>query len=1221
MKFTIRDMRQKDDAGKPMFKVISGSGESAPAALQFPWEITVGGRADGLFAELAWYQEKYLELTTEDFQKRADEIKDALFEWGRSCFNALFGARPASDWYARVRGDTQALNNLIIEVESGDAAILSWPWEALNDGELQFFATRCRFERRIGGLDEPITDIPGLDGGQLNILYIIARPGGDRDPVGFQTLARPLADLVREEGWPVRIDVLRPPTFAALRELLEENPNFYHIVHFDGHGGFSPPAGAGYGAGHYDTYERFGAEGLLAFESGEPGEAGELVSAETLGRLLNRHNIPLVALNACQSAMMGSEDDGVYASVAGSLLRAGVRVVVAMSYSLWLEGAEYFVKTFYKSLFKQGLTAEAIRAGREEMYVKRYRDTLYGEAEFHDWIVPVLYNRGGGSLPKVRSGQIRESALRETDFKLDKYGIIGRDRDIRRLEEAIREKPAGILIHGMAGEGKSTLARGFLRWLEDTNGLGEGCLWFTFERGTTVESLVHNLLLLLGVASLPSGLQDNINLLTQILKQTKLFIVWDNFESFSAATAEAGAERQYERDLLRRLLQDLDGGKTKILITSRSKEEWISQECYPVPILGLAGKELWQYCVEVTRRQRIPLRRDADYEALMEKLGGNPLAVRAILLRLKEKSAKALLDELDSAFIGIEGDDSTKRIQAALSVFDSGLSEAYAPALRLLGLHEHHADADLIDIMLKQTGEDAPVSACFAALEGAGLCGHMGNNLYRLHPALRTCLARVHPAAEAGKRVFVDTMGRLANEYGNMELHEQRDVFELFGASFTRALKLARELDMRNAVLALQYGLGDYAKNTRNFYEAERLFNRRLADAREYRDKDSEATSLDRLSSIAYDLHDLDKAEDLRKRVLGISTELNDEKGMAVDYHQLGMLAQKRRDFAAAEDWYRQSLDIKLKLKDERGATLTYGQLGNLAKEQRYFDAAENWYRQSLDISLKLKDEHSAAQTYHNLGMVAHERRDFAVAEDRYRQSLDIFLELKDKHSAASTYHQLGIVAQERRDFAAADDRYRQSLDIKLKLNDKHGAAQTYHQLGNLAQERGDFDAAESWYRQSLDIELKLNNAYGAAQTYHQLGNVAYLNRNFDAAEDWYRQSLDIKLKLKDAHGAAQTYHQLGMVAQELRDFDAAEDWYRQSLDIKLKLKDAYGAGLTYHQLGILSIERKEYAAADEYLNTALEIFVRYKDTYSEGITRRNLDRLNKERKGGSPDA
>jgi len=67
-------------------------------------------------------------------------------------------------------------------------------------------------------------------------MLIIARPY-DND-VGYHALSRPIVEQVKKHRWPVHIDVLRPPTFAQLRKVPHAKPGFYHLVHFDGHGGY-----------------------------------------------------------------------------------------------------------------------------------------------------------------------------------------------------------------------------------------------------------------------------------------------------------------------------------------------------------------------------------------------------------------------------------------------------------------------------------------------------------------------------------------------------------------------------------------------------------------------------------------------------------------------------------------------------------------------------------------------------------------------------------------------------------------------------------------------------------------------------------------------------------------------------------------------------------------------------------------------------------------------
>jgi hypothetical protein len=70
----------------------------------------------------------------------------------------------------------------------------------------------------------------------IHILLITARPyEGD---VRYRALSRPLVELIEKQLLPAQVTALRPPTFDTLRAHLRERPAYYHIVHFDGHGGY-----------------------------------------------------------------------------------------------------------------------------------------------------------------------------------------------------------------------------------------------------------------------------------------------------------------------------------------------------------------------------------------------------------------------------------------------------------------------------------------------------------------------------------------------------------------------------------------------------------------------------------------------------------------------------------------------------------------------------------------------------------------------------------------------------------------------------------------------------------------------------------------------------------------------------------------------------------------------------------------------------------------------
>jgi tetratricopeptide (TPR) repeat protein len=1160
MQLQIRHIEKTN--GKPQFEIVCmPNGKHSEAVCLVPPDETIIEQHNITLQEgLQWYLEEYLELPIETYKKRAKSIQEAIRKWGKETFKTLFDSGLARNWFHE--GREEESTTMDIKIVSENPAILAWPWEALESESYGFIALKYHIERQLCKIADPQFPKDNLPKNQLNILYIISRPYGEND-VDLLTLAKPLVDFAfaGNEIWPVNIELLRPPTFDRLLEVLNKKRNFYHIVHFDGHGGYDSNGAQNRINAMNDRFT--GSEGRLVFEM-ESGNGGDPILAEMLGELLSEHNIPVMVLNACRSAMTDEEAKTPYSSVAASLLKAGVYSVVAMSYNLWVSGAKKFFSGFYRQLFEVGNIAEAVRIGRQEMYRNNERDRFARRVQFYDWIVPVLYQQlpyGYSILPKLTPSTDRTSILPKKDFEMDSYGFIGRDHDISQLEKAVqRQSQAGILIHGMSGEGKTTLVKGFLRWLEDTKGLDNMPFWFNFGDISVndVFETLANRLLAIPLHTLP--LEEKISAVVKKLKTERFFLVWDNLESVYGIprTGVSDLIPEKGRQMLKRFLHELRGGRTKVLITSHTTEEWLAvQECFRLPLEGLQDEELWQYCnAIVADLGRTLNQEDKNYQDLLNKLDGNPLALRAVLLRLRESDAAELLAELEENFNGLQGDDATKHIQAALAVFERGLDRAFTPVLRLLGLHEDSADTEIIQIMLKTTKtetEPHTIINCFSALESAGLCRRIASTLYKLHPTLHSCLARLYPVEKAERRVFAKIMSSLISVHTPREFQKQRIMtLSLFGANFRRALYITRELHMKNAELLLIMELALYTMESRNFMEAERLFTESVQTARNNGKEEMESAAYHGLGIVAQERHDLNTAADWYIRALEIEQKpgKEEENNMAATYHQLGIVAQEGNDFITAERLYRKALEIKQRTGDEHGIATTYHQLGLMAEERRYLTEAENYNRMALEIAQRLGDEYLMAGTYHQMGIVAQERSDLTAAERWYTKALEIEQNLGDDFRMARTCHQFGLLTQERNDLASAEDWYRKSLLLKQRIGDEYGMAGTYHQLGTVALVQRDLAAAEEWNKKALEIMEKLGDEYGMAGTYYQLGMVSQVKGELTTAEICYKNALEIMEKFGDEHGKVITYHQLGTVTQAKGELTTSEDWYKKALEI-----------------------------------------------------------------------
>ena len=916
-------IRHVESGDPPKFQAIcpQDARSTDTVAIPSPIGFPVEGRPNSdLMCELRWYLERFLGYPFPPETEHAERVRDALRKWGEEAFNKLFGDRRGGEIFNdATREGYEALHLLI---SSDDPKVLGWPWEALQDPRAGQLAQLSQIERRLNTTIKPEKVAKRWPKDQVNILLVTARPyEGD---VRYRSISRPLVELIEKFDLPAQVTVLRPPTFENLREHLRERPNHYHIVHFDGHGAYGVnPAHAG----HSHMFQ--GPEGHLIFEDaqGKPSP----ITAEQLSVLLREHHIPAVVLNACQAAMVDQGAKDPFASVAAALLKSGIRSVVAMAYSLYVSGAQEFLPAFYRDLFRTGDVSQAVRSGRQQMFRQKER-VRFLDVQLDDWLVPVVYQQEpfdfsfAKKAKKVKAdgGPELPGEARDTE---NPYGFIGRDGAILALERAMRRPPAGLLIHGLGGVGKTTLARGLLQWLRATNGLGYGCFWFTFQDIRAAEFVFNRMgEALSGPQFITAEMDQKLDALAEAFKKTPFLIVWDNFEVVRGipGTPVAATLSAEDQDLLKIFLAKLRGGSTKVIITSRSDEAWLGGPtvCYELPIGGLQGEERWDYCEVILRDLGLTIdRKDADLVTLMDLLGGHPLAMRVILPRLAKQKAAALIQALQSNLtaLGPSGDPAQDKLFATLRFAEQSLPDDLRPLLMPLALHEQFVVAYSLEVIAKQVDESwtrAQVDHFLGALALAGLLRDRGQGLFEMHPALTGFLRAVRPQGASGEpgerwsRAFVDLMGQLADQLGPLPLHEQRWPFFIHGAKFRVALEEAGRLGMDEHFEMLLQSLAAHAQNTRNFQEAAHLFERLATFRKNHRDEEGEAPA----------------------------------------YQSLGAIAQERRDFAGAEQWYRQALAISEKHEDEHGAVRTYYSLGAIAQERRDFAGAEQWYRQAGDL-------------------------------------------------------------------------------------------------------------------------------------------------------------------------------------------------------------------------------------------------------------------------------
>jgi tetratricopeptide (TPR) repeat protein len=1128
-------------------KYIPATDESKPR-VQVRYRPEIGAQAqeretefDFSFEEayrrqIQWYLEEYLLFPWGEFRTRARQTEELMTMLGEQMFEAVFGSRRTSALYAHV---ADRLGETRIVIQASDPEGIALPWELLRDQERGEYGDLARLAHTFvrSQSDLIFEPSPAPAGDTFNILMVISRPGGPEGDVPFQSVARPMLELFRQHRDLIQLDVLRPPTFEQLSRVLAEKPNYYHVLHFDGHGTFPQ------GSDGTQFYAQPGQQGLLVFE-GEAGKPPREVTGAELGGLLAGKGVPIVLLNACQSGM--THPESLYPSVGNELLKAGCRGVVAMSYSVYVQTAKRFMARLYEGLINGEELGRALALGREDLRTNPQRNSPIGEIDLHDWVVPVLFEAA-----PVQAIQPKKILHLDLDILQDQqaqagseidtpeppvFGFVGRDGVVLDLERAFQTETT-VLLQGMAGVGKTEMAMGFARWLAETSALDGPIFFFHFEQylplaqvydrvGGAFNDLIQEQL---GQDWHLLNAQQRRQVALEILRQVPCLMIWDNFEPVAGFPKGSSSDwKPEEQRELRDFLRDLGGGRTKVLLTSRRDEKWWLGNIYRrVELGGLKLLEAQELALRVMRRAGLKpqeIKALPQYNDLLKYLKGNPLAIQVILPELQRKTPDELLSALKTGEATFGEDDPKLGRDRSLSSSLTYRLEALDPELYqqlgVLALFQGFVDADVLVMicevegapeLLAGLGPDEWLGRLDKATE-VGLLRGVGQGYYTVHPALpwffhdllrETFPDRVAWFEGAFSGVYASYGGYLDGLFKtNTQL-----AMNLLGAeenNLVYALRLARQREGWDDVSGILFGIRNLYTTQDRWVEWERLVAGVEAEITDGRGEPLPGREslwrgiLGFQAEIADYVRDFEKAQGIYLRLKEHYEGAGDDHNVAVALHQLGRIAEERRQFDEAERWYRQSLEIEERIGDEHGQAKALHQLGMIAEERRQFDEAERWYRQSLEIKERLGNEHGQASTLHQLGMIAQERRQFDEAERWYRQSLEIVERIGDEHGQAITLHQLGSIAQERRQFDEAERWYRQSLEIVERLGNEHGQAITLHQLGRIAQEQGNIEQAVELYKQSELLFIRLNDPYSLEVVRKSLNRVQGKKSNQD---------------------------------------------------------------------------------------------------------------------------
>jgi tetratricopeptide (TPR) repeat protein len=1005
------------------------------------------------------------------------------------------------------------------------------PWELLaRDTFLADHATRPFSPVRVCNATH---EWPQQANRPLRVLFMACSPVNlpDDRVLRFEEEESLILDAAR--GRSIELEVEESGSLAGLGQRLADfGDGHFDVVHLTGH------------ANIQDGNPYFAAED--DFGQAKPAFADDL--GEAFGTIWPR----VVVVSGCKTGQAGP--GGAFPSLSEKLVESGAAAVVGWSASVADPTGNVCAQHLYGELCAARPLCESVAEARRELL----------KANRSDWHLLRLYTGQGPLGPLVTPAKTKGRAhvpLRPARTQMLSQGcktevatretFVGRRRPLQHCLRALASVPGtpdhvhGVLVHGMGGLGKSSLAARLMDRLhnhrrvvipgafDETEFIRRAADQLPAEAGKLLNepdlSLRHRLR---AVFEGPLATDPAIFLFDDFEHSIDLSLDGD-LPSPSASSSCRGAIHRARscrgaihgapapdpadysppaedldpdaRSVLAALFHALEdtGSESRAIVTSRCQ--------FPVPAPGrllerglssMRGAELAKKCDLLKAWQKGNPVADELRDAALSAADGNPRLLEAldkVLMQYAAADAQAILAAMEAAadefreevlaeqLIAREG-EAMRRLLALWTLPALPVPEA---AFRALA-----GDGDLGDALTR---------AVSVGLVETGLDEVTQQPLYHVSDTLGPLVATAATpdegeaaaarAAEALHQLWWGAGGgpgedrareilRLAVQGKHLEVAAQ------VGRGVSSALHEQSRFREAAAVAALGLTVGEDYRLLRSLARAEEVLGEAFAAFHHYR----RALAL------------CPTGDDVPREILQVRA--------AILGNLAGLHAQ-RGEVDQALTLYQQSLDIREQIADARGKAATLDSMADIHSQRGDLHRAVTLYQQCVDIHEQIADARGKAATLHETDVIQPQRGEIDQALTLCRQALDIYEQIGDARGKGGTLHQMAGIYAQRGEIAQALTLYRQSLNTREQIGDARGKAATLHQMAGIHAQRGEIDQALTLYRQSLDIKEQIGDARGKAATLAEMGFVAWKQGDVSGARTYYAEAASILVAMR----------------------------------------------------------------------------------------------------------
>ena len=1015
------------------------------------------------------------------------------------------------------------------------------PWEVLHDRE-GFLIDRTfpkvvtvRWTKGEVAASEP-ADRP------LRVMFMATDPEGVEPRLNFEGEEGRILDATRGAALTLRVE--ESGCVSELKKTWRRyGDNHFDVFHLTGHASIADD-GQPFFITETETGDRHDAK------------AGEIVDAL-------RFRLPrLVFLSGCRTGQAGEQ--GATPSMAEALLNLGLTAVLGWGRPIGDDVATLAAACLYEALASANSLVEAIAATyqklREENISNWYLLRLYGRGKLDVSLAALVEPMGDRLLPM--SSEIEQLFLDPDDATTPRVvrreDFVGRRRILQSSLRRLQGNDLGVLLHGMGGLGKTTVAKRLLERIADPQNSNYDTIFNfkQFDEGKLLQDLARNCTSEAGHEIL-NGKLPLMQKLMKFLKEGMndkdrcLMFVLDDFETNLEENAFGAWVLKYEVvEPLMALVSAIarSGLRHRLIVTCRYD--------FNLPDVALNAR--------LFRGQLFSLR-GVDLKKKCDRLAGFKLPM------LSREEAEPLVALQKKAIAVADGNPRLLEWLAAILPNDL-LTEAQKQEVldRMIAKQTEFREHILAETLLAQQSPD------LREMLKLGLVFDL--------PVPELVLAKVCEGVE-NLKVHQDRAKAIGLLEVNGDLYRVPKILvELLSPEFTQEIyaTAAREL----------YGV--WYQESESSTEEQKLEIHRLALL---------GNEKEIASKIAYDLAgNWRKVSRFRETVQICKSTIE----VSLDYKVLkefGFAEQNLGNVQQALDYFQQAISLCPDEDLSQKASISH-YLGFIKTNLGEVEEALTLFQQTKEIYENIQDDGNVAAALHQMAMIYAQQGQVDQAIALYQQSLEITDRIGDVRTKAATLHQMAGIYADQGQVDQAIALYQQSLKITDRIGNVKGKAATLHQMAGIYAQQGEVDQAISLYQQSIDIEESIGNLQGKAATLAQMATVYVSQGLVEQAITLYQKSLEISRLVGDVQYESAILHQMAGIYADQGQVDQAIALYQQSLEIKERIGNVKGKAMTLANMGVLSVNKGDFQTAISYLQESLTILQHLKSPDAATVQR-----------------